>query len=114
MHVAAGRGVEHVAVTQGELHHIAYLQAAGAVLHVQNAVVGGAADDGNALLAGQQGLQLAYVRTAQSQNGPPPDAAVLVHRLVAEGVDGEFADGVGGLVTHLHHSARRVKVSIRR
>ena len=92
-----------MAVAQRKLHDIAHLQPTGAVLHVYDAVVGGATDDGQPGLSGDEGLQLTHICPAQRQNGAPPYAAIHIHGLASEGVNGKLADGVGGLFPHLYH-----------
>ena len=67
--------------------------------------VRGSADDCQPRFAGEQALQVAHVGPAQGQEGAAADTAVHIGRLAAEGIDGQLADGIGGLVpvsyTHL-------------
>ena len=92
-----------MAVAQRKLRNVPHLQPPGAVLHVHDAVVGGAADDRHSRLPGDKALQVAHIGAPQRQYGPAADAPVHVGGLAAEGVNGEFPDGVGGLVLDLHH-----------
>ena len=65
--------------------------------------IAGTADDRQPRLPGDQALQLTHVGASQRQDRPAADAPILVDGLAAKGVDGEFPDGIGGLVLDLHH-----------
>ena len=74
--VPAVGGVQHVVVGQGELHNVAGLELARAVLDVQNAVIGRTAQHDHALVVGHQALHIAHVGAAETQNTALAVAAI--------------------------------------
>ena len=97
-----------MAVAQVKAHNVAYPQRPGAVLHIHDAMVGGAADDGHARLVADQAFQISRIGPAKAHQAPQPHTAIHIGGPPAKGIYDRIPHRVCGFFPQLDDLALQV------